>query len=114
MPFSTAKRLLAGLAIAGALAAPAWSALPVGAVAPTFSVQATQGGHVTPFNLADMAITAGVLIIVAALGIGAGLAFSPSHSPAIKAHQNAASPSPIPDPVATAELKTWWETSGNS
>jgi peroxiredoxin Q/BCP len=53
MPFSNAKRLLAGLAIAGAIAAPAWSALPVGAVAPTFNVQATQGGHVTPFNLAE-------------------------------------------------------------
>ncbi len=48
------KRFIAGIAVAAALvAAPAWSALPVGATAPTFNVQATQGGQVHPFNLAE-------------------------------------------------------------
>ena len=47
------KYLFAGIALAALLAAPAWSALPVGAPAPTFNVQATQGGHVTPFSLGE-------------------------------------------------------------
>ena len=51
------KSLITGIALAaalaGAVAAPAWSALPVGAAAPTFTVQATQGGRITPFNLGE-------------------------------------------------------------
>ncbi len=46
------KGLIAGLLMAATLAAPAWSALPVGAPAPTFNVQATLGGRVYPFDLA--------------------------------------------------------------
>jgi peroxiredoxin len=45
------KRLFAALAVSAALATPAWSALPVGAAAPSFDVQATKGGQVYPFSL---------------------------------------------------------------
>ena len=51
------KSLFAGVTLAATLAAsavaPALAALPVGAAAPTFTVQATQGGRVTPFNLSE-------------------------------------------------------------
>ena len=47
------KSLFATVALAAAIGFPAWAALPIGAAAPTFAVQATQGGQVTPFNLTD-------------------------------------------------------------
>jgi peroxiredoxin len=48
------KRLIVGIAAAATLAAaPAWSALRVGAPAPTFTVQATLGGEVHPFSLSE-------------------------------------------------------------
>jgi peroxiredoxin Q/BCP len=56
------KHLFAGAALAAVLAVPAWSALPVGAAAPTFTVQATQGGHITPFSLAQKLRTGPVVL----------------------------------------------------
>jgi peroxiredoxin len=47
------KRLLAGLMLSCLAGAPALAALPVGAPAPTFSAQASMGGKVFTFNLAD-------------------------------------------------------------
>ena len=47
------KAVAAGLALALSLSAPAWSMLAQGAAAPDFSVQATLGGQVYPFKLAD-------------------------------------------------------------
>ena len=47
------KRLLVGLTLTCLAAAPAFAALPVGAPAPTFAAQASIGGKVFTFNLAD-------------------------------------------------------------
>ena len=47
------KLRLAAIMLTCAIAFPAWAALPVGAAAPTFAVQATQAGRITPFNLAE-------------------------------------------------------------
>jgi peroxiredoxin Q/BCP len=47
------KRLLAGLMLSCLAGAPALAALPVGAAAPTFTAQASLGGKVFTFNLAD-------------------------------------------------------------
>jgi peroxiredoxin len=47
------KRLLAGLAIAGLAAAPAYAALMNGQKAPDFSAQASMGGKVFSFSMKD-------------------------------------------------------------
>jgi peroxiredoxin Q/BCP len=47
------RRLLAAAVLAIAAAAPALASLPVGATAPNFSAQASLGGKVFSFNLAD-------------------------------------------------------------
>ena len=45
------KRLIAGLVLAGLTAAPAFAALPVGAKAPAFKLQASMGGKVFAFDM---------------------------------------------------------------
>jgi thioredoxin-dependent peroxiredoxin len=47
------KRAVIAVAMAAMLTAPAFAALPVGTKAPEFTLQATQGGNVFTFNLAD-------------------------------------------------------------
>jgi thioredoxin-dependent peroxiredoxin len=49
----TIKRAVMSMAIVAMLTAPALAALPVGSKAPQFTLQATQGGNVFTFNLAD-------------------------------------------------------------
>ncbi|MGH7728870.1 MAG: peroxiredoxin [Vulcanimicrobiaceae bacterium] len=53
MATTLARSLLAGLGIVASLAAPAAAALPAGATAPQFTAQASLGGNVFTFDLAD-------------------------------------------------------------
>jgi len=56
------RRFLAAVALCAALTAPALAALTVGAPAPDFTVQASLGGKVFQFNLADALKTGPVVL----------------------------------------------------
>ncbi|MBV9263778.1 MAG: peroxiredoxin [Candidatus Eremiobacteraeota bacterium] len=50
---STRLSVVLAMLVTGALTAPAWAALSTGSKAPAFTLQATQGGNVFTFALAD-------------------------------------------------------------